>query len=151
MANVDGIQFSSYCETCCAMGLLADDMQWIRCLQDAFASTFEPLTTEFATIIALCEPSSPVVLWEKNLPNFLKDFRRRYAAITEATKPLQTDQEAAQNAMGDVQEALKDISVRLKVEDFGLAKPIENLPTLPYPCPSPMNKSQEREERLRSP
>ena len=29
MANVDGIQFSSYHETCWAMGLLADDMEWI--------------------------------------------------------------------------------------------------------------------------
>ncbi len=65
MPNVDGKQYYSFREACCEIGLLADDLEWMRCLYDAFASTFEPSTTVFATIIALCEPSSPVALWEK--------------------------------------------------------------------------------------
>ncbi len=84
MANVNGEQYSSFCEACCSLGLLADDAEWIRCLQEAFASTFEPLTTVFATIIALSEPSSQIVLWERNVKNMVTDLRRCYAAVPEA-------------------------------------------------------------------
>ena len=90
----------------------------------------------------------PVGLWEKNLSNFLKDLRRRFEAIPEATKLLQKDQEATKHAMRQVQETLKDMRVRLKVEDFSLGKPKEKLPTPPDPCANPMNKSQEQRREV---
>ena len=97
------------------MGLLADDAEWMRCLEDAFSSTFEPLTTVFATTMAHCEPSNPVALWEKNISNVLTDLRRRYAAILEALKIIELDSVALQYAMKEVQDELKDINRRLRV------------------------------------
>ena len=43
--TVDGIQYSSFRQASCAMGLRADDAERMTCLKDAFESTFEPLTT----------------------------------------------------------------------------------------------------------
>ncbi len=92
----------------------------MRCLEDVFSSTFEPLTTGFATITAHCEPSNPVVLWEKNISNVLTDLRRRYTTIPEAVKILELDSVVLQYAMQEVQDALKDINFCLSLEDFGL-------------------------------
>ncbi len=113
------------------MGLVADDAEWMRFLQDAFASTFEPLTTVFAAVIALCNPYSPVVLWERNVENIVADLRRRYAAVPEALTLLQADEEAQKYAMHEVQGALKDLNDRLNVEDFGLTKPDNDIRILP--------------------
>ena len=130
-STVGGIQYSSFREACCAMGLLADDAEWMRCLKDTFESTFEPLTTSFATIIALCEPSSPIGLWEKNLTNILIDMRRRYISTPEAVCYLEADDEVKEYAMEEVQSYLKAINERLSVEDFGLKRKAGNEPLLP--------------------
>ncbi len=115
MIHVEGRKFSSYCEACCALGLLSDDAEWMRCLQNAFSSIFEPLTTVSATIIAHCEPSYPVVLREKDILDVLTYLRRRYAAIWETVNILDLDSVAVQYAMQEVQDALKDINVRLSL------------------------------------
>ena len=113
------------------MGPLADDAEWMRCLKDAFESTFEPLTTLFATTIAFCEPSNPIGLWEKNLTNILIDIRRRYISTPENVKYLEADDEAQEYAMEEVQSVLEAIDERLSVEDFGLKRPQGNKPLLP--------------------
>ena len=147
MLKVDGTQYSSYREVCCAMGLLADDAEWMRCLQDAFASTFEPLTTVFATIIALCEPSNPVSLWENNTPNILTDLRRRYAKFPEAVKILEADNDALKYAMKEVEDVLKDINSRLSLEEFGFTRQEENMPALPkIRVESTKSEEEHREE-----
>ena len=81
MVNLEGKQYSSYLEACCAMGLLADNAEWMRCLHDTFRNTLEPLKTVFPTIFAFCESSSSVSLWEKNIANILTDLRRRYDSV----------------------------------------------------------------------
>ena len=96
------------------MGLLADDSEWMRCLQDVFSATFEPLTTVFATIISHCEPPNPL-LWERNSSSILTDLRKRYAAIPEALKLLENDKDALQNALQEVESVLKDINVRFSL------------------------------------
>ncbi len=34
----EGVQYSTFREACCAMGLLSDDAEWIRCIYDSFSS-----------------------------------------------------------------------------------------------------------------
>ncbi len=92
------------------MGLLADDAEWMRCLQDAFPSTFEQSTTAFATIIAYCKPSNPVDIREKNTSNDLTDLGRRYATIPVAANILELGSLALQYAMKEAQDVLKDIN-----------------------------------------
>ncbi len=91
MAKFEGKQYSSYREACCALKLLGDDAECMRYLHDAFANTFRPLTTVFATIIALREPSNPVSLCENNIANILTDLKRRYASVPETVKLLERD------------------------------------------------------------
>ncbi len=55
------------------MSLLADDAEWMRSLKDEFANRFESLTKLFATIIALCESSSPNSLGNNNLTSIQRD------------------------------------------------------------------------------
>ncbi len=107
MSNVDGVQHPSFRETCCAMGLLADDAEWMRCLKDAFAKRFESLTIRFATIVVLSEPFSPVSLWNKNIASILADLRKRYTKFPEAQSLLQSDKDAKEYATQEVQDVLK--------------------------------------------
>ena len=52
--NVNAVVHESYRDVCCALGLLTDDAEWQRCLEDAFASIFEPLTAVFSAILTFC-------------------------------------------------------------------------------------------------
>lgn len=133
MKTVDGKMHSTYREACCAMGLLSDDLEWRRCIFDAFASTFEPLTKVFATILAFCEPSSPQTLWNENAAKFVDDIRRRHSNVPEAKKILQDDEHALNYALRELNSALIDISPRLNIESFGFAKLSDELRDLPAP------------------
>ncbi len=133
MSKIDGKQFSSYRKACCALGLLSDDAEWMRCLLDAFASTFEPLNSFFATITGLCEPSDPGAPWDKNLMNIIEDLRRRHIGVPEAVKLLQHDQDAAQYALQEVQDVLKDMKGNPTLESFGFQVPAIELQELPQP------------------
>ena len=37
----EGFTHQTYRDTCCAMGLLSDDAEWLRCMEDAFPSDFD--------------------------------------------------------------------------------------------------------------
>ncbi len=43
----DGVQHSTFRDICCASGLLSDDTEWLKCMQDAFASTCDHFTEIF--------------------------------------------------------------------------------------------------------
>ena len=61
----DGVQFPTFRDTCCALGLLSDGAEWLRCMQDVFSSNFDRLTELFSIIMAFCEPSNPLRIWER--------------------------------------------------------------------------------------
>ncbi len=118
----------------------------MRCLQDALAWSIERLTNVFATIIALCEPSSTVVLWERNVAHMLTNLRRRYNAVPEASKLPQSDEEVQKYEIQELQDALKDINYCLNMEDFGLTKSDDDIRMLPQLNADPENtKEQQRE------
>ena len=131
LLNVNGIIHTSFRDACCALGLLADDAEWQRCLDDAFATSFEPLTAVFSTILAFCEPSNPLRLWNDNVQKFLFDIRKRYAGISEAYTILSDDHRAVEYAMREVHAFLLEVNPRFSVSDFGLPEPQSELPDLP--------------------
>ncbi len=61
-----------------AGGLLADDAEWRRVLRESFASEFVPRSQVFATILAYCEPSDPLSLWDEHKSLFVSDIRLRH-------------------------------------------------------------------------
>ncbi len=120
----------------------------MRCLHDAFANSFEPLKTVFAKIIALCEPLSPVSLWENNIANIVTDLRRRYASVSEAVKLLERDHDAQKYAMHGVENARKEVNVRLTVEYFGFIKQMEGIEPLPQPSADPVKTVEQQRKEI---
>ena len=47
----EGVQYSTFRDTCLALGVLSDDTEWLRCMQDAFAFNFDRLTEVFSIIM----------------------------------------------------------------------------------------------------
>ena len=120
----------------------------MRCLQDAFSSNFEPLTSIFATIIGLCEPSDPRGLWHKNLMNIIEDLRRRHIGVPEAVKLLQDDQDAAQYVLQEVQDVLKDMKGHLTLGYFNFHVPAGELQAFPQPKVKNVESAEEQRERI---
>ncbi len=96
----------------------------MKCLENAFTFTFEPLTTVFSIILDYCDPSNQIGLWEKNSANFLGDLRTRHTRVPEAVKLLESDAIATEYTINEIQYALTDINKRIRVEDFWLQKNI---------------------------
>ena len=61
--------------TCLAMGLLEDDQEWIKSLEETarFASSSQIRAT-FAVILQFCTPSEPEALWEMFKEDMSDDF-----------------------------------------------------------------------------
>ncbi len=132
MRSVNGKQYSSYRERCCAMGLLADYAEWMRCSRNEFASTFDPLPAVFATIIALCEASSPFVLFELNIANIPEDLVSRYIAFPDASKVSWISKGKTSTQCKQCRMFWKYTNYRLNVEDSGSTKPANGFQTLPH-------------------
>ncbi len=72
LRTVNGVQLASFRDAYAALGLLADDAEWLNDLRESYASRFHTLTELFALILVHCELS--------NLINFgpticLRSFR----------------------------------------------------------------------------
>ncbi len=78
MRTVDGKICNSFRRACSLRGLLADGVEWRRVLRELFASEFVPLSQVFATILAYCESSDPLSLWDEHKSLFVSDIRLRH-------------------------------------------------------------------------
>ena len=71
----EGVRYDTYEQVCRQRGLLLDDTEWQRTLEEAcvFASPRQ-IRELFVTILGNCEPSSPVDLWEEFKGNMSEDI-----------------------------------------------------------------------------
>ena len=61
----DGISYPTFKATCLAMGLLEDDQEWVRSLEEAArTASSRQIRATFAIILQFCTPSEPNALWE---------------------------------------------------------------------------------------
>lgn len=67
MMTIGGVVYETYQDACGALGLLAEDSEWNRCMQDAFNNTSEPLTELFSAILVHSKPSDPKCIWNTNI------------------------------------------------------------------------------------
>ena len=67
--------YPTYKATCLAMGLLDDDSEWRKSLEETarFASS-KQIRSTFAIILQFCTPSEPEVLWEIFKEDMSDDF-----------------------------------------------------------------------------
>ena len=71
----DDIFCETYKEACVKKGLLADDAEWVKCLNEAASFKMpKALRFLFATILTHCEPSEPFKLWIQFKLDLCEDF-----------------------------------------------------------------------------
>ena len=91
---VQGVEQDTFRDACCALGLLSDVKKWQRCIQEAFSSSFEALSSVFAIILAYSQPSNPVLLLKNNISKFIADIRKRHGSVKECYELLKDDGQA---------------------------------------------------------
>ncbi|KAG8371620.1 hypothetical protein BUALT_Bualt13G0107200 [Buddleja alternifolia] len=85
--TVNGALFLTYKEACNAFGLLGNDDEWHRAIQEAAHwQTGRQLRELFVTMILFCEVAEPLKLWERNWEIISDDIlyrQRRILGITD--------------------------------------------------------------------
>ena len=75
LRTVNNVPYNTFKEACFALGLLADDQEWIQCLGEAGQmQTGYTLRMLFATIVYYCNPTSPGNLWDQFRHNICDDL-----------------------------------------------------------------------------
>jgi hypothetical protein len=75
LRTVDNITYNTYKEACIALGLLEDDSEFDKCLQEAsLMQTGNQLRHLFAMIISYNIIQKPFVLWENHKENLCEDI-----------------------------------------------------------------------------
>ena len=73
-----GMKCETYKEVCSELGLLADDMEWRRILQESAVTRMCPQIREmFVTILIFVEPTNPLELFNEFWSDWTDDFERR--------------------------------------------------------------------------
>ena len=74
----NGRQCETYKQVCCELGLLNDDREWQRILNDAAATQLCPQIRElYVTILLFCMPSEPNALFTEFWPTWVDDFKHK--------------------------------------------------------------------------
>ena len=89
MTLSDGRQCESFKEVCCELGLLNDDREWNRALEEAALTNMCPQIRQlYITILIWCMPSEPAKLfedfWETMIDDFQYKAERRGITLTQA-------------------------------------------------------------------
>ncbi|CDF36818.1 partial DNA helicase [Chondrus crispus] len=130
LRNIDGEQCTRFRQACLRLGLLADDAEWKHAIRDSLRSSFVPLSHLFATILAHCQPSDPLSLWNDHLDMFLTDIRNRARGQPIRRQQFRDDHHATSYVLREVQEALQTMRSDWTLANFGLPLPDDSLPAL---------------------
>ena len=78
LRTVNNILYPTFKDACQALGLLQDDLEWDRCLEEASEmQSGHQLQHLFVTILINCYPSQPEQLWAKHKHNLSDDILYR--------------------------------------------------------------------------
>ena len=141
--TVDGEECPSYREACRLRGLLIDDQEWKKALDEGFRSSFVPLTELFATILIHCSPSDPANIFEEKTPILIEDFRKRKGR--QNARLLATNRNAESYVLLELEKYLKDMNGK-PLDEYALPLPDRTLP----PLHRNQNEATEAEEVAQS-
>ncbi len=66
LRTVNDIEHPTFQAVCGTLGLLQDDIEWDMCIQEACINQdAKRLRNLFVTLLLLCSPLNPEVLWER--------------------------------------------------------------------------------------
>ena len=118
-------KFSTFKETCLAMGLLEDDSEWIFSLEEvSLSGSAKQLRSIFAVILQYCRPTEPRKLFEKFLECMSDDF------IHQMKKQLDCERDDV-----DEKKILNLVLVSLDEELRQMGGSIMEFNELPHPVP----------------
>ena len=128
LKNYKQTQHLTYRDACIARGLLEDDKEWDRCLDDAaFIKTGPQLRALFCSIIVFCEVANVLQLWEKHKNNLTEDFLWKFKKQTK-NQFLQFTEKLYSLALVDIEQRLK--LHKKSLTEMGLPEPqITNVST----------------------
>ncbi len=90
----DGEICDTFRAACLRRGLLDDDKEWDRCLEEsAFNDMPKRMRFLFATILSHCEPAEPLTLWMKFKRDLCHDFLREARRQTRNPQFEMTDEQ----------------------------------------------------------
>ena len=118
LAMPSGRICETFKEVCCELGLLDDDQEWNRILEEAAATKMcREIRAMFVIILMFCMPSEPVALfnafWETWVDDFIHQAGRRGYQLT--------DQQSKTMLLQDLEVRLD--SYEKTLQDFGLPTP----------------------------
>ena len=68
----------TYQQVCCELGLLADDTEWQRVLEESVITKICPQIRElFVTILMFCQPANPRALYDEFWTSWVDDFEQQ--------------------------------------------------------------------------
>ena len=103
---------NSFHEACIARGLLEDDREWDRALSEAVLLMMPRQCRQlFVTILTHCQPSEPLVLWDRYKESLSEDFALH-----------QSPEVAVQSALAEIDMILSEFGK--SCTDFGLPAPV---------------------------
>lgn len=77
LKTVDGVRYASYAQACLKRGLIANDEEWVNCLEEASNFKFpKGLRSLFANILVNCSPKFPELLWNQFKDSLAEDLKR---------------------------------------------------------------------------
>jgi len=102
--TVDGDLCSSFCEACLKMGLLDDDNQYHFAMEEAIVSDSPAsICTLFAVILAWCEPSNPLGIYNNHKEAMAEDFFHEHLTLHRGQQ-LEMNDDILTLALSDLQE-----------------------------------------------
>jgi len=74
-------------DTCVQLGLLADDREWVRCMEQVMLiqTNYSLVLQLFATLVIFNNVQNPLVLWEMFESEFITDVQYRYPSLRSET------------------------------------------------------------------
>ncbi len=78
-----------------------------------FSSNFDPLTEVFAVILAFCEPSYPLGIWNETKEKFSTYYRIRNMNAFLETEALRDDVFAENCVLNEIHDSLREINSNL--------------------------------------
>ena len=118
----EGIVHATYFEACKARGLMVDDTEWERALDELCAAAFpRQIRMFFATLLGANNPFDPLGLWNKFKSFMYEDYVRQHLYHIDSTRGLSDDQirTLEMHALNEIDSSLR-FNYNKSVTHYGL-------------------------------
>ncbi|XP_071575067.1 uncharacterized protein [Temnothorax nylanderi] len=122
LRTVNGVLCPTFQSTCKALGLLEDDKQWDNTLEEAvLCDSSLKLRELFTVMLAFCQLSEPLSLWEKYKDSFSEDIMRQVERELKGSAQNMID-EVYNRCLVMIEDAVMALGGQ-ELEQYGLPQP----------------------------